>query len=86
MNIITRLFTRKLLTVPQTNETTQIEVVQLWTVRWVSRNGPYSGDLRQEVEAFTSEADATAFKQSLENAFQLLRHTSGTTVIIIKEQ
>lgn len=70
---------------PQSNEVKTVDAVQLWTVRWLSRYGAFSGDLREEVEAFTSEQEAVDFKVALENAFKLLKHTSGTTVTITKE-
>ena len=75
----------KKLSVPQTNEVKTIDAVQLWTVRWESRYNEYSGGLRKEVEAFTSEQEAQDFKLALENAFKLLRHTSGTTVTLTRE-
>jgi hypothetical protein len=83
MNIL-NLFTKKL-EVPQSNEVKTVDAVQLWSVRWESRYGEYSGSTRKEMEAFTSEQEAQAFKLALENAFKLLRHTSGTTVILTKE-
>lgn len=83
MNILNLI--RKPIQVPATNEVKTIDAVQVWTVRWLSRSGPYSGDLRQEVEAFTSEDEAKAFKEALENAYKLLKHTSGTTVTLTKE-
>ena len=76
----------KKMTVPENVGTREIETVQLWSVRWQSRNGPYSQDLRNECEFFTSEEEATLFKTALENAFALIRHTSEITVTIEKEK
>jgi hypothetical protein len=84
MNIL-NLF-RKKLVVPQTNETKTIDAVQLWTVRWYSRYSEYSGGLRKEMEAFTSETEAQEFKLALENAFKLLKHTSGDEVTLTQEK
>ncbi len=84
MNIKNLLF--KNVTVPQANDTKEVQAVQLWSVRWLSRYGSYSGDVREEMEAFTSEQDAIDFKQALDNAFKLLRHTSKTTVVLTKEK
>lgn len=81
---IKNLFTKKL-TVPQSNEVKTVDAVQLWSVRWMSRYGEFSGCTNKEMEAFTSEQEAQDFKLALENAFKLLRHTSGTTVILTKE-
>lgn len=76
----------KKLTVPVSNETKQIEVIQTWEVRWYSRNGQYSNDTRPEIEVFTSVDAANAFKDSLVAAFKLLRHTSGTWVEVKKSK
>lgn len=59
--------------------------VQLWYVRWTSRDGEFSGDTHEEMEAFTSEEEATAFKVSLENAFKLLKHTGSGTRVTMKK-
>lgn len=72
----------KWLTVPASNETREIEVAQLWEVRWKSRHGPYHSDVRPEVEAFPSRQAAEEFAESLRNAFDLVRHTSGTKVTV----
>ena len=74
----------KKLSVPKTNETVQKETLVLWVVSWQSRQGAYSSDISKEFEAFSSEEDAKEFKISLENAFKLIRHTSGTKVTIEK--
>jgi exopolyphosphatase/pppGpp-phosphohydrolase len=76
---------RKPIKVPATNETKLVESVQVWTVRWKSRYGEFSTNVREEVVAFVDEQEAEDFKKSIENAFNLLRHTSGTTVTITKE-
>lgn len=79
MKIIT-----KLLSVPVSNEIREIEVAQLWEVRWTSRNGEYSSDTRPEMEAFPTQEAAGDFAESLRNAFALVRHTSGTRVTVSK--
>lgn len=66
----------KKLTVPVTNETHQIDAVQMWEVRWMSRHGKWHSDLRPEMEAFTSEEQAKQFALSLMAAFKLVRNTS----------
>jgi hypothetical protein len=76
-----RLFT-KWLDVPETNNTRQIEAIQLWEVRWVSRHGEYSHSMSPEMEAFASQEEAESFAASLRNAFKLIRHTSGNRVIV----
>lgn len=76
----------KSLTVPADNTTKDIQVVQLWYVRWRSRYGDFSNDTRPEVEAFTSEEEAKAFALSLRNAFSLIKHTAGTNVTVTKEK
>lgn len=76
-----KIFT-KLLTVLVSNETREIEVAQLWEVRWQSRHGEYSMDVRPEIEAFPTRQAAEEFAESLRNAFDLVRHTSGTNVTV----
>jgi hypothetical protein len=77
------LFFKKLL-VPKSNAIELVDAVQLWEVRWQSRHGAYSGDVRPEMEAFTSLDEASRFQLALENAFRLIRTTSGTKVFIEK--
>jgi len=85
MNLIKRLFYKKIIEVPENNEIKEIETVQLWIVRWVARQGPYIfSDPVEQLEAFSSEEEALKFKESLENAFKLLRYTVSTKVIIEK--
>jgi hypothetical protein len=76
----------KWLTVPQTNETKEVEAAYLWEVRWCSRNGEYSSSVKPEVEGFTTEGLAQEFVTSLRNAFKLLKHTGlGTEVSVNKK-
>jgi hypothetical protein len=85
MIIRTPLWFKKL-TVPLTNKTKEVEAVQLWEVRWTSRHGEYSSDTRPEMEAFTSPEAAHEFADALKNAFKLLRHTSGDTIVVRKAE
>jgi len=77
-------FLLKLLRVPASNEKKFVKAVQLWEVRWTSRNGEYSHCTQPELECFTDEATAKSFAESLRNAFELIRHTSGNNVIVTK--
>lgn len=70
----------KKITVPASNETKEVNAVQLWEVRWTSRYGDFSSDTQPEMEAFPTEAQAIAFRGALVNAFKLIRHTAGTRV------
>ncbi len=63
-------------------ETVELESVETWTVRWNSRYGGYSGDTQPEVEIFLSKRDAEHFRDQLKAAFSLIRHTSGTKVVV----
>jgi glutamate dehydrogenase/leucine dehydrogenase len=76
----------KWLTVPWSNKTKDIQVMQTWEVRWQSRNGEYSGSVRPEAEVFTSEEEAKEFANSLSKAFKLIRHTAGTSVHVNKSR
>jgi len=73
-------------TVPVSNETKEIETVQLWVVSWWARYGEYSGNVDKQFEAFTSEKAANEFADSLKAAYKLLRHTSGTRVVVEKQK
>ena len=74
--------TFKWLTAPFTNQTREVEAVQMWNVRWQSRNGEYTDHVHPELEAFPTETQAQEFATSLRNAFALIRHTSGTRVSV----
>jgi hypothetical protein len=76
----------KSLTVPVSTKTTTATSVQLWEVRWRSRHGAFSGDLRPEVECFTSEEAADEFATSLRNAFKLIRNTSRDDIGVTVEK
>lgn len=75
---------RKWLKVPLSNETKEVQAVQMWEVRWHSRYGQYSGDTRPELECFPSQEEAESFAESLRNAFKLIRHSFGTWVAVQK--
>lgn len=79
-------FTRKTVEAPVSNETRQVEAVQLWVVKWESRFGPYSHSVKTEFEAFPSKEDAEAFATSLRNAFRLIRYTSANEVTVTKSR
>lgn len=75
----------KTLTVPATNETKEVEAIQLWKVRWQSRDGEFHANTSPEVEAFPTREEADNFADALRNAFKLLRHTGrGTGVSVSK--
>lgn len=78
-------FTKKL-RVPVSNHTHLVEAVQMWEVRWYSRHGKFSSDIKPELECFTTEADANAFALSLRAARRLLRHTEDLGVTVSKAQ
>lgn len=82
MNLKKLLIKKK--TVPSNNETKTVDAIQLWRVEWISRNGQFFADTIKEVEVLTNEKDANDFKISLENAFKLLKHTSGNIVKLSK--
>ena len=74
----------KKLTVPDSNDTKEVDAVQMWEVRWESRHGQYLGETKPELECFTSEKLAKEFADSLRAAFRLIRHTWGTDIKICK--
>lgn len=75
------MFWTKGVTVPETNETRQIEAIQLWYVRWTARKGAFNSDAYPVMEAFPSEQLANEFADSLKQAFKLLKHTSEGTKV-----
>ena len=80
----------KKLTVPESNTTKQVGVIQLWEVRWTSHKKVYSFDQtlgvkQPEVEVFASEDEANHFKQALEAAYRLTRTNDGIKFITINK-
>lgn len=67
-------------------EKVEVKATRSWTVRWTSRHNPYSSGSRPECEVFTSATDAERFATALREAFKLIKHTSGTEVIIQENQ
>ena len=51
------------------------DITELWQVRWVSRHGEFSGDVRTETELFYTKEAAEEFRRKLEQAFLLIRST-----------
>ena len=75
---------KKKLTVPVNNETKEIDVIQTWEVRWMSRDGSYSCDVKPQVEVFLLEQSAIDFKNSLVAAAKLIRNTNDIKISIHK--
>lgn len=86
------MFTFKWKKVPETNNEKEISVIQAWRVTWNSCecSGDYSSMayLKEQAEFFTNEQQAKEFKESLENAFKLIKNSGRkiTTVSLVKEQ
>ena len=59
---------------------TEVDSVELWRVDWTSRYGEFSTDTTAESEIFLVKEDAEKFKESLEAAFRLIRHTHDDAV------
>jgi len=74
------------LTMPKSNETKDVQAAYLWEVRWRSRHGEYSSDVRDEVEGFTTLELADEFATSLGNAFKLLRHKGKGIEVYVKRK
>ena len=79
------LFKKK--AVPETNNTKEVDVVQLWIVKWTSVSHyvgrHYSG--KPEFEAFTSKAAAEDFATSLRQAMKLLKSQIGSVTVTENE-
>ena len=61
-----------------------VDVLEAWEVRWTSRYGEFSGYTEKEARFFPNEDHAKEFKKALEDAFKLIKHTSGTQVSMSK--
>lgn len=70
--------------IPASNKMKQVDVYEMWEVRWESRDGDFHFNVKPEIETFPSEQDAKDFAQALRNAFKLIKHTSGTDVYVKK--
>ncbi len=78
-------FIKKWLSIPSGEVT--VEALELYEVRWTSRNGEYSSSIKPEAEVFPSKEGAEQFAAVIVNAFKLLRHTgAGTTVKMSKRE
>lgn len=62
----------------------QVQAVETWTVRWTSRFGAYHHETQSEAEVFTDAASAKAFATALKDAFKVVKHTSGNSVLVTK--
>lgn len=72
--------------VPNKFSTIDLIAIEMWEVRWDSREGKYSGDEKNEIETFTSKEDAQIFKDALDDAFKLLRYTNDITNVIMRKR
>ena len=75
-------FLKKLL-IPN-GEKEAVIAYESWIVRWQSRHGVYSKDVKPECEVFTSKEGAIKFANQLKEAFALIKHTSGTYIKVEK--
>ena len=67
-----------------TGQQKELDAIETYSVRWVSRYGKFHGDTREEAEFFTSKDNAIHFAEQLREAFKLIRHTSRTYVVVEK--
>lgn len=82
MSLLKRIFLPQRIDNSVQSETGVVYAHKSWVVRWESRYGQYSNDIKKEAEIFPIKEDAEAFKAQLEAAFRLIRHTSGVKVTI----
>lgn len=76
---------KKLIDAPS-GDKVQLEGIRTYTVRWTSRHGTFSCDVRPEVQMFTNIEDAEHFAQVLRDAFNLIRHTAGNVVKVESQE
>jgi hypothetical protein len=67
-------WTKKTVEVPVSDETKQIEAVELTYVKWKHVTGYYTMNEEPRWEAFPSEKEANEFADSLRAAMKLLQH------------
>lgn len=68
-----------------TGENKSVRVLEdTWRVTWYSRYGEFSGYVEKECEIFIDEQEAKDFKKQLDDAFTLIKHTSGAIVKLEK--
>lgn len=79
-------FSLKKLLVPSTNEVKYLDALQLWEVRWKSYKDRWDTNGQPEMECFTEESLAKAFKIALEQANQLCRHKRDFHVSVTKQE
>lgn len=61
----------------------EVDVVQLWEVRWTSRYGSFSGDTQPEIEVFDTEEGANEFGDTLKKCFELLKFSGKETLVSV---
>ena len=82
-------FKTRTITVPASNESREVEAIELWYVRWKRNVALFDKDselgrFERCVEAFADEGVANAFAESLRQANRMLRHTCCTEVTVDK--
>lgn len=81
--------TLKKIEVPETNNTKEVDVVELWEVRWVSIkfHKILSVHLmeKDEMQVFVSEQIANEFKDALLNAHKLLKNSGNALHVTVQK-
>lgn len=73
----------KKLFIPSGAKTTVV-AYNSWVVRWESRYGEYSDDIKLEAEIFPSETDAYKFAEQLKESFKLLKYSGSPTKVKVE--
>jgi hypothetical protein len=60
----------------------EVNVYKMHEVRWTSRYGPYSGDIKPEIRVFPTRLEADAFAEALRAAFELVKNTDHILVTV----
>lgn len=72
---------KKIIKAPS-GESVELEGLETWMVRWTSRHGEFHSETKPQVQVFTNAEDAEHFAKSLRDAFALIKHSSGNTVVV----
>lgn len=62
------------------------DITELWQVRWTSRHGEFSVDVRTQTELFYTKEAAEEFRRKLEEAFLLIRSTGFQTKVHLERK
>lgn len=76
----------KKIKIPDRNHEKEVNGVELWEVRWESRYDEYSTSTQPEIEVLSTEDDAKAFFEALNEAYKLLRYSGNPARVSMRKR